>query len=382
MDSRGYTDEEVGKAHYNKERDKKAKTPKNLITYTSEYCFNADEAFALEGDNKFNKVLIAEQIAQIRINKNAPKVEKGELDATLRNGKLTGFNWIENNSGKIHILEHPVWSDEYAYKIKKLKKEYEERGEHFEMPDKYEEMRNLYVAGIDSIDIGQKDTSASTKDPSDFCIVIKKRAFGNQEPQYVAYYKDRPNDVRDAYKTAIKLCQYYNCMINIEATRMSMVSWARDNKFIHMFMKRPRATMTDVMRGKSNQYGSPATLAVIDHQTDLIADFVNDYCHTIWFDTMLDELNRYTDENKTKFDMVAAMGLCELADEELHGVTVKEINHFNNDFQDVGYYIDENGYKKFGVIPNKNKPQVNFNNLNWTNRDDEIFMRTSRPYGY
>jgi hypothetical protein len=41
-------------------------------------------------------------------------------------------------------------------------------------------------------------------------------------------------------------------MINIEATRMSMVSWARDNKFIHMFMRRPRATMTDVMRGKSN----------------------------------------------------------------------------------------------------------------------------------
>ncbi len=74
--------------------------------------------------------------------------------------------------------------------------------------------------------------------------------------------------------------------------------------------------------------------------------------------------------------------VCELADEELHGVTVKEINHFNNEFQDVGYYIDENGYKKFGIIPNKNKPQVNFNNLNWTNRDDEIFMRTSRPYGY
>jgi hypothetical protein len=80
--------------------------------------------------------------------------------------------------------------------------------------------------------------------------------------------------------------------------------------------------------------------------------------------------------------MVAAMGLCELADEELHGVTAKEINHFNNEFQDVGYYVDENGYKKFGIIPNKNKPQVNFNNLNWTNRDDEIFMRTSRPYGY
>jgi hypothetical protein len=40
------------------------------------------------------------------------------------------------------------------------------------------EMRNLYVAGIDSIDIGGKDTSELTKYPSDFCIVIKKRAYG------------------------------------------------------------------------------------------------------------------------------------------------------------------------------------------------------------
>mgnify|MGYP003323235525 CR=1 FL=1 len=44
---------------------------------------------------------------------------------------------------------------------------------------------------------------------------------------------------------------------------------------------------------------------------------------------MLDELNRYTDENKTKFDIVAAMGLTELADEELHGVTAKQINNSN-----------------------------------------------------
>lgn len=383
MDSRGYTDEAAGKEFYNKERDKKAKTPKNLITYSSEYCFNAEEAFALEGDNKFNKVLIAEQLAQIRINKNAPKVHRGELDAVKNSkGKLINLNWIENNSGNIHILEHPVWSDEYAANIQKLKKQYEERNEVFEMPDQYSEMKNLYVAGIDSIDIGTKDTSSLTKDPSDFCIVIKKRAFGNQEPQYVAYYKARPADVRDAYKTAIKLCQYYNCMINIEATRMSMVSWARDNGFIHMFMKRPRATMPDIMRGRSNQYGSPATVAVIDHQTDLISDFVNDYCHTIWFDTMLDELNRYTDENKTKFDMIAAMGLCELADEELHGVTAKEVTQFTSEFQDIGYYVDENGYKKFGVIPASNKPQINYTNVKWTQRDDEIFMRTSRPYGY
>jgi hypothetical protein len=38
---------------------------------------------------------------------------------------------------------------------------------------------------------------------------------------------------------------------------------------------------------------------------------------------MLDELHRYNDENKRKFDIVAAMGMAELADEELTGVVPK-----------------------------------------------------------
>jgi hypothetical protein len=43
-------------------------------------------------------------------------------------------------------------------------------------------MHNLYIAGIDSIDIGAKDTSVNTDNPSKFCITIKKRAFGLGEP--------------------------------------------------------------------------------------------------------------------------------------------------------------------------------------------------------
>jgi hypothetical protein len=38
---------------------------------------------------------------------------------------------------------------------------------------------------------------------------------------------------------------------------------------------------------------------------------------------MLDELNRYTDENKRKFDIVAAMAMALLADEELRGLVPK-----------------------------------------------------------
>jgi hypothetical protein len=63
-----------------------------------------------------------------------------------------------------------VWTDLYQSTLE----EGEERS--------YDEMHNLYIAGIDSIDIGAKDTSENTDNPSKFCIVIKKRAFGLGEP--------------------------------------------------------------------------------------------------------------------------------------------------------------------------------------------------------
>jgi hypothetical protein len=46
----------------------------------------------------------------------------------------------------------------------------------------YSEMHDLYVAGIDGIDIGANQTSDKTKEPSDFCITIKRRAFGLNDP--------------------------------------------------------------------------------------------------------------------------------------------------------------------------------------------------------
>jgi hypothetical protein len=62
-------------------------------------------------------------------------------------------------------------------------------------------------------------------------------------------YKDRPGDIREAYKIAMCLLRYYNCKVNIEATRVGMITWAREKKCLNYFMKRPRATLTDVKNG-------------------------------------------------------------------------------------------------------------------------------------
>ena len=311
MDSRGVCNQIEYKKVLQEERNNLLAVPEDYLKKCAERCWNAEEAFTLEGQNKFNKMKIADQLAKIRLHKIGPRPQVGTIDYTYKSNKhslenIDGFRWILN-SGKVQILEHPVWSDLYKEQIEKQKKEAEEQGIDFEAPV-YTEMNDLYVAGIDGIDIGAAQTSKETRDPSDFCIVIKRRAFGLNEPQYVAMYKDRPQNIREAYKIAMCMCRYYNCRINIEATRVGMITWARENKCLQYFMKRPRATLTDIKYGTTKQYGTPATKTIIEQQTDLIADYVEDYGHNIWFEDMLIQLNGYNDENKTKFDIIAALG--------------------------------------------------------------------------
>ena len=382
IDERGYCDTESAKKHLQKERDKMLNTPKALLKYSAEYCFNAEEAFSLEGDNKFNKIIIAEQLAEIRLHKRGPRPASGILDCIYTDNKRTvisGFKWIPHSDGKVKILEHPVWSDLYKENIQKLKEKALENGQEYEAPA-YSEMQNLYVAGVDGIDIGANQTSNTTKDPSDFCMIIYRRAFGVHEPQIVAIYKDRPANIREAYKTAMCLARYYNCMINIEATRVGFVTWARENKGLQYFMKRPRATLNDIKYGTSKQYGTPATKTIIDLHTDLTADFVEDYCHTIWFEEVLDQLNGYNDENKTKFDIIAALGMTMLADQELSGRQPILVQKEVTQFEDVGYYIDDRGYRKFGKIPTKQQNLVI--NVTREEYDDPYRIESSDPRVY
>ena len=382
MDSRGVCNQTEYKKLLQEERNNLLAVPEEYLKKCAERCWNAEEAFTLEGQNKFNKMKIADQLAKIRLHKIGPRPQVGTIDYTYKSNKhslenIDGFRWLLN-SGKVQILEHPVWSDLYKEQIEKQKREAEEQGIDFEAPV-YTEMNDLYVAGIDGIDIGAAQTSKETRDPSDFCIVIKRRAFGLNEPQYVAMYKDRPQNIREAYKIAMCMCRYYNCRINIEATRVGMITWARENKCLQYFMKRPRATLTDIKQGTTKQYGTPATKTIIEQQTDLIADYVEDYGHNIWFEDMLEQLNGYNDENKTKFDIIAALGMVELADQELSGRQPTKVDKEVEEFQDYGYYINDKGYREFGVIPKKRSNQIV---IKQEENNDPYRIETSDPRLY
>lgn len=364
LDKRGFCDKERAKKILQKDRDKFLNSPEGLIQHCAEYCWNAEEAFNLEGDNKFNRILITDQLAEIRLHKRGPRPERGNLEYIFKTGKQTkenidGFKWTPNDKSKLQILEHPIWSSEFKHSPTYKFYDPESIG------NQYNEMRDLYIAGVDGIDIGANDTSKETRDPSDFCIVILKRMMGLQEPQIVAMYKDRPGDEREAFKIAIRLCQYYNAKVNIEATRKSFYTWAKDKGYGNFFVRRPKATMTsDLSRTLSNQIGTPATKQIIEQHTSLTANFVEDYCHTIWFEEILQELMSYNDENKTKFDIVASLGMVFLLDQELSQRVPTEVKKEVEAFEDFGYYTDERGYKRWGVIPKDNKQLILNDNRN------------------
>lgn len=381
MDHRGVCDVERYKKELQLERDHLLAVPEEYYKKCAERCWFAEEAFSLEGVNKFNKAKISEQLAEIRLHKRGPRPTAGHLEYIYKNSKqslenITGFKWIPDHNGKVLILEHPVWTDLYKQSMYKKQEEAEENGEVLDITI-YSEMHDLYVAGIDGIDIGANQTSSNTKDPSDFCITILRRVHGLKDPQIVAMYKDRPGNIRDAYKIAMRLLKYYNCKANIEATRVGFITWARENKCLQYFMKRPRATLTDIKYGTTKQYGTPATKTIIELHTDLTADFVEDYCHNIWFEEILEQLISYNDENKGKFDIIAALGMTFLADQELSGRQPTKVVQEIEQFEDFGYYIDDYGIKRFGVIPKKQTIQIQIEEY-----DDPYRIESSDPRVY
>lgn len=159
VDKRGVTDSKKAKAFYEEQRNKLLLSGK-ADTYRidcAEFCFTPDDALALEGDNDFDIVALQEQLSNIILHKVGPRPERGFLEYDFggrehREENIKGFKWIKDPKGKVLILEHPQKDEgNTVYK-------------------------NLYVAGIDSIDLGQDETSEGTKNGSNFCIVIKKKS--------------------------------------------------------------------------------------------------------------------------------------------------------------------------------------------------------------
>lgn len=351
MDHRGVTNTKLAKQYYDAERRALAHLPKELLDYCAEYCYYPEEALIKQGQNNFNQVLLAEQYAELEIHKTVEKPRIGNL-FWVYEGKtdvIKGVKWKDDPNGDIYISEMP------------------------ELDETGSPIKNLYVAGIDAIDHGVGDSVVGEKG-SQFCIVIKKRTFGNSGNKYVARYMDRPHNVRVAFQNAAMLLWLFGCKANLEDTKISFRTWLRDEKLdSKMLMTRPSYAMAVKGMRQNRQktlWGTPASEKMIMHGLELIAQFVDDYYFTINDIVQLEQLQKFSYEDKGSFDCVMAMVYCEIGDEDMFSLRVVREELNPTQFQDVGYYVDDNGIKRFGLIPNEHNAgnygeTSNSNGRNW-----------------
>lgn len=334
----------------------------DLITYCAEHCFCPEEALLRQGDNLFDAELVSEQLVNIRVHKS---VETPKRMTLLWNKNTTTEIEFETNLNDYHKDDVDIVANrdkvlnnkEYIDRSKVYAKESQSSKLLVLEPPKRDKdgnvFKNLYVIGVDAIDMGTAD-SASDLDVSDFCVVVKRRMHGMDPPKYVAMYKARPRDIREAYEMTMKLAIWYNCKIMLEYTKISIQNYFKMLKKDHLFMARPEFAVsgnTRKSRVSKRLIGLPATEAVIKHGLDLVGMYINDYYNEICFDEMLEQMLNYSYENKRKFDIIAALQMCEIADESMYDITPSIQDSIKNNWQDIGWYTDENGYKRFGVIP-------------------------------
>ena len=101
----------------------------------------------------------------------------------------------------------------------------------------------------------------------------------------------------------------------------------QERKADDRLMKRPEFAVSNKARRMVNKklIGLPGTESVIKHGLELVSNFLNDYWFTIDYIDVLQQLLKYTYSQKRKFDIIAAMQMAEIGDEELFGITPTKV---------------------------------------------------------
>jgi len=335
----GVCDEEGVKKELALQRDRRKNNGKLLDKFTQEYPNDVDECFRQSGASVFQRHLLAEQKKQLtvlqtyRTPTGGKQAERGDL-IWMRNpaGHKTGVRFVRSTTGKILVWEHP---------------EMNERGEMVEK-------KHAYIGGLDSIDQSKEDSIG--KDGSKLCLLIKKRQAGVQELSnlYVCAYADRPEGpVEEAYDNVLKVLTYYNCRVNLEYTKISIVPYFKQQKEYWRFIQRPKNFQADKNHGNPNTtlIGTQMTEPVRIYGTGKIKNYIESHWMMLFFDELLDQLLEYTVEKKTMFDWVIAMMLCEIADEDMAELVPAKVVPVQKVLE-YGYYYDPyTGHKKYGPLP-------------------------------
>jgi hypothetical protein len=110
-------------------------------------------------------------------------------------------------------------------------------------------------------------------------------------------------------------------------------------------LQRPSIAIgSNVSGDKASTLLGTRLLAVIAHQDQKLADYIDDYYYQILYPPV-EQMRDYSSDNRTKFDFVVACGLAELADEDGMGRPASGSGSASKELTMFGIYKDASGRK-------------------------------------
>lgn len=317
----------------------------DAMSYFADNPYTIEEALIKSSGKEFQSPKLSKQIVDIESGLITVEPERGYMiEEKDENGKMKSVYFKKDDKGNVLILQHPSWiKEERGYLVKKAEDN---------------EISKLYIAGIDSVDQNKKDSSSDENDLSKIACVIKKRIDPTNPLDYfngcyVAMYLYRSDDSRKDYEQIALLHVYYNAIGLLEHTRVRIRDYFVEKNLTRHLAREPNH-LSGVIKNYtaiSHKIGVRATSDIIKAYIEYIKEYIEDYSDKIFFKSMLKQLNEYVFENKKKYDLIAAMGMCELLDRELRNSQPKVIQS-KNQIRQMTWFTDYSGRKVFGYKSN------------------------------
>jgi len=280
---------------------RKSRSADAYVTTITQDPIVPSEAFMRTGGNMFNQALLNTQFARIRNSKNLSNMpDKGRLEwIKTDKGVITGVEFIYDDNGELLIFEHP------------------------ELDSSNKAYLNLYVAGTDSYD---KD-EANTSDSKGSCSMYKMFKDANSTSNiFVARYTDRPKTAERFYEETAKLCYYYNAPNLIEWSNISIFNWYRNNGFEGFLKERPMIAYANVKETKvRNKYGiDPGTKS---EWLILYRDYIEDYSEIMYDSLQIERAIKFRNEKKYNCDITISSSLAITHAKDCINIRVKKDQH-------------------------------------------------------
>lgn len=309
--------------------------------FIQEYPLTWVECFERSGAAWFNRTLLAAQHTALTVTRTIAPAERGIV---RRNPATDQIEFISDPDGPVYLGERPP-VDELGRPLA---------------------MNNAYIAGLDSID--QSKIDSASPNGSKLAMLIKKRQgpitqTGNL---YVCGLIIRPDGpVEIAYALVLLLLEWYDCKVNLEYTKISIVPFMRSKGAFGRLIKRPKIFLSDKENEKyDNQLiGSPMDPWTKSYGINKLKSYFEQHSDKIRFIELLEQALDYEPERQTEFDWIVAMMMAEIADEEMADL-LPEIVKPAEVWKKWGYYTNEYGQQVMGILPGQDAEAEMNGNLN------------------